>query len=83
MDNKIFIVNDCKYFIWLRVSIVTYIVIHFKILYIVTMSYKKKRSKEKKNYFLKNPKKKLTPYFFFESKVDPILNCKIPTQKNK
>ena len=47
------------------------------------MSYKKKRSKEKKKLLSQKPKKKLTPYFFFESKVDPILNCKISTQKNK
>ena len=39
MDNKMFIVNDCKYFIRLRVSIIAYIIIHCEILYIVTMSY--------------------------------------------
>ena len=39
MDNKIFIVDDCKYFIWLRVLIVAYIIIHCEILYIVTISY--------------------------------------------
>ena len=39
MDNKIFIVDDCKYFILLRVSIVAHIIIHCKKIYIVTMSY--------------------------------------------
>ena len=39
MDNKIFVVDDCRYFILLRVSIVEYIIIHCEILYIVTMFY--------------------------------------------